>query len=166
MISPVAHPLCNISIHTPTKGATVLSVSLRFLMIISIHTPTKGATTGHQHTEIRDKKISIHTPTKGATKSLYPQPAQYKISIHTPTKGATAILTNNFLFFCSISLINFVLYLKNIQILFIFRYKFNFSLHILSANLPLFLCLLYTRIAIKSMVDQLVFLYLHQNVLL
>ena len=88
------------------------------------------------------------------------------ISIHTPTKGATAILTNNFLFFCSISLINFVLYLKNIQILFIFRYKFNFSLHILSANLPLFLCLLYTRIAIKSMVDQLVFLYLHQNVLL
>jgi len=26
--------------------------------------------------------------------------------------------------------------------------------------------LLYTRIAIKSMVDQLVFLYLHQNVLL
>lgn len=49
-----------------------------------------------------------------------------KISIHTPTKGATAILTNNFLIFCSISLINFILYLKIIQILFIFRYKFIF----------------------------------------
>ena len=48
------------------------------------------------------------------------------ISIHTPTKGATAILTNNFLIFCSISLINFALYLKIIQILFIFRYKFIF----------------------------------------
>ena len=88
------------------------------------------------------------------------------ISIHTPTKGATAILTNNFVIFCSISLIKFILYLKIIQILFIFRYKFIFLLHILSANLPLFLCLLYTRITIKSMVDQLVFLYLHQNVLL
>lgn len=49
-----------------------------------------------------------------------------KISIHTPTKGATAILTNNFLIFCSISLINFILYLQIIQILFIFRYKFIF----------------------------------------
>ena len=88
------------------------------------------------------------------------------ISIHTPTKGATAILTNNFVIFCSISLIKFILYLKIIQILFIFRYKFIFLLHILSANLPLFLCLLYTRITIKSIVDQLVFLYLHQNVLL
>lgn len=48
------------------------------------------------------------------------------ISIHTPTKGVTAILTNNFLIFCSISLINFILYLKIIQILFIFRYKFIF----------------------------------------
>jgi len=38
----------------------------------------------------------------------------------------TAILTNNFLIFCSISLINFILYLKIIQILFIFRYKFIF----------------------------------------
>ena len=50
----------------------------------------------------------------------------YMISIHTPTKGATAILTNNFLIFCSISLINFILYLQIIQILFIFRYKFIF----------------------------------------
>ena len=50
----------------------------------------------------------------------------FHISIHTPTKGATAILTNNFLIFCSISLINFILYLQIIQILFIFRYKFIF----------------------------------------
>ena len=92
--------------------------------------------------------------------------AKNVISTHTPTKGATAILTNNFLIFCSISLIISILYLKIIQILFLFRYKFNFLSHILSANLLLFLCLLYTRITIKSMADQLVFLYLHQNVLL
>lgn len=87
------------------------------------------------------------------------------ISIHTPTKGATAILTNNFLIFCLISLIISILYLKIIQILFLFRYKHNFLSHISGANLLLFLCSLYTRISIKSVADQLVFLYLHQNVL-
>ena len=70
--------------------------------------------------------ISIHTPTKGATISHLVHILRYTISIHTPTKGATAILTNNFLIFCSISLINFILYLQIIQILFIFRYKFIF----------------------------------------
>ena len=111
-------------------------------------------------------KISTHTPTKGATIYNIETKAIISISTHTPTKGATAILTNNFLIFCSISLIISILYLKIIQILFLFRYKFNFLSHILSANLLLFLCLLYTRITIKSMADQLVFLYLHQNVLL
>ena len=93
--------------------------------------------------------ISIHTPTKGATSVTYlfytyfcefqstlprrerqrrdgPDNNPRVISIHTPTKGATAILTNNFLIFCSISLINFILYLQIIQILFIVRYKFIF----------------------------------------
>ena len=70
--------------------------------------------------------ISIHTPTKGATASEENMTVVIVISIHTPTKGATAILTNNFLIFCSISLINFILYLQIIQILFIFRYKFIF----------------------------------------
>ena len=92
---------------------------------ISIHTPTKGAT----HLSCISHEIfniSIHTPTKGATRNLLDFAQMYQISIHTPTKGATAILTNNFLIFCSISLINFILYLQIIQILFIFRYKFIF----------------------------------------
>ena len=72
------------------------------------------------------KCISIHTPTKGATYIIFMEDITQQISIHTPTKGATAILTNNFLIFCSISLINFILYLQIIQILFIFRYKFIF----------------------------------------
>ena len=136
-----------ISIHTPTKGATLLPDQTDQSKI-SIHTPTKGATI-----KIRKKdaetRISIHTPTKGATSVTYlfytyfcefqstlprrerqrrdgPDNNPRVISIHTPTKGATAILTNNFLIFCSISLINFILYLQIIQILFIVRYKFIF----------------------------------------
>ena len=33
-----------VSIHTPTKGVTVLSLSWIMLMLVSIHTPTKGVT--------------------------------------------------------------------------------------------------------------------------
>ena len=112
------------------------------------------------------KRISIHAPTKGVTYGFIHYSATINISIHAPTKGVTAILTNNFLIFCLISLIIPIFYLKIIQKLFLFRCKLNLSFHISCANLLLFLCLLYTRIAIKSMVDQLVFLYLHQNVLL
>ena len=63
---------------------------------------------------------------EGSDQSVVTTICMIYISIHTPTKGATAILTNNFLIFCSISLINFILYLQIIQILFIFRYKFIF----------------------------------------
>ena len=107
------------------EGSDHLQIMTYDFNYISIHTPTKGATLlapcyrANWH-------ISIHTPTKGATEEQYPVMMLVDISIHTPTKGATAILTNNFLIFCSISLINFILYLQIIQILFIFRYKFIF----------------------------------------
>ena len=134
-------------------------------IIISTHTPTKGATRNSgKHLSIAIFQPTLPRRERQSSPSIYL--TMHTISTHTPTKGATAILTNNFLIFCSISLIISILYLKIIQILFLFRYKFNFLSHILSANLLLFLCLLYTRITIKSMADQLVFLYLHQNVLL
>ena len=37
---------------------------------ISIHTPTKGATIQRRNATVAGVVISIHTPTKGATKSL------------------------------------------------------------------------------------------------
>ena len=58
--------VCDISIHTPTKGATLLSSIITLDMFISIHTPTKGATK-QKRSRARLQKISIHTPTKGAT---------------------------------------------------------------------------------------------------
>ena len=102
--------LC-ISIHTPTKGATVNAKSslynLRYFNphshegsdvayisfstafnLISIHTPTKGAT-GIYRDNNGNVIISIHTPTKGATLQNGKVEHQILISIHTPTKGAT-----------------------------------------------------------------------------
>ena len=101
-----------ISIHTPTKGATLPVIKYAGCETISIHTPTKGAThthhcffarwinfNPHSH-EGSDRKfyfvfmvlcISIHTPTKGATEERAKETSGSQISIHTPTKGATGL---------------------------------------------------------------------------
>ena len=138
----------SISIHTPTKGATKTYPYGFTITGISIHTPTKGATlldtpcykilfdfNPHSHEgsdDTRDHPLEIclnfnpHSHEGSDGYQILGNALIIGISIHTPTKGATAILTNNFLIFCSISLINFILYLQIIQILFIFRYKFIF----------------------------------------
>ena len=96
-----------------------------FLFDISIHTPTKGATLSIPVKKWEEFDFNPHSH-EGSDIRTCCNVCRSWISIHTPTKGATAILTNNFLIFCSISLINFILYLQIIQILFIVRYKFIF----------------------------------------
>ncbi len=67
-----------ISIHAPTRGATVIrDNSYGTDPQISIHAPTRGAT------------ISIHAPTRGATLHAFLAIPLIRISIHAPTRGAT-----------------------------------------------------------------------------
>ena len=77
-----------VSIHTPTKGVTVLSSYIYRTLIVSIHTPTKGVTLF-----LRPCKpiilVSIHTPTKGVTYFFTRHINKSSVSIHTPTKGVT-----------------------------------------------------------------------------
>ena len=86
---PRSHCVPNtISIHAPTRGATMALIDAITHCFISIHAPTRGATFSSSviFTFI---SISIHAPTRGATKSrscFYPD---YRISIHAPTRGAT-----------------------------------------------------------------------------
>ena len=136
----------NISIHTPTKGATddydypnkagqFQSTLPRRERLTLVDDKTKDfnfnphsheGSDNQQHTTREyDRDFNPHSH-EGSDPYILRLSSFYTISIHTPTKGATAILTNNFLIFCSISLINFILYLQIIQILFIFRYKFIF----------------------------------------
>ena len=56
-----------ISIHAPTRGATLAILSLDNGSQISIHAPTRGATL-HTSEAPAHKAISIHAPTRGATK--------------------------------------------------------------------------------------------------
>ena len=78
-----------ISIHAPTRGATVVIIDLwQLVHAISIHAPTRGAT--HRlETKNMVGRISIHAPTRGATKMQMRLHLILMISIHAPTRGAT-----------------------------------------------------------------------------
>ena len=55
-----------VSIHAPTKGATLIRSGVVFFPRVSIHAPTKGAT-GITTLRLAAGLVSIHAPTKGAT---------------------------------------------------------------------------------------------------
>ncbi len=64
-------------------------------MNISIHAPTKGATLYLIKSIVSPRGISIHAPTKGATWGGPVYAATTWISIHAPTKGATTWTPSN-----------------------------------------------------------------------
>ena len=77
-----------VSIHTPTKGVTIIFICHDKETQVSIHTPTKGVTLVEPYFHAV-KQVSIHTPTKGVTAYDKPQYVSRYVSIHTPTKGVT-----------------------------------------------------------------------------
>ena len=81
-----------ISIHAPTRGATVADLSefwsgQRFQSTLPQGERQCGITLYGPPTD-----ISIHAPTRGATGDKLNNNADNLISIHAPTRGATAIL--------------------------------------------------------------------------
>ena len=78
-----------ISIHAPTKGATLISKG--FFAFCTYFNPRS-----HEGSDLPDKElmqkliISIHAPTKGATIFFALLNPSTLISIHAPTKGATS----------------------------------------------------------------------------
>ena len=57
---------------------------------VSIHAPTRGATIGAVIPRL-GYCVSIHAPTRGATSPPLPVPGRVPVSIHAPTRGATHI---------------------------------------------------------------------------
>ena len=56
-----------VSIHTPTRGVTLVIPLYVNLSVVSIHTPTRGVTfSSHRNSLL--SQVSIHTPTRGVTK--------------------------------------------------------------------------------------------------
>ena len=77
-----------ISIHAPTRGATVLQ-SIRSSCGHDFNPRSHEGSDLHGKPCTVSMKISIHAPTRGATMSCSSSSLIPKISIHAPTRGAT-----------------------------------------------------------------------------
>ena len=100
-----------VSIHAPTRGATLYGARVVSLQYVSIHAPTRGATVAAPVNPIRKRScfnprthtgcdlisasvisgglVSIHAPTRGATGHDRDVQSLFGVSIHAPTRGAT-----------------------------------------------------------------------------
>ena len=99
-----------VSIHAPTRGATIEIHERDASNLVSIHAPTRGATAVELITDARGafqstpprggrhdthfclrqlRVVSIHAPTRGATCCRLYTVERKKVSIHAPTRGAT-----------------------------------------------------------------------------
>ena len=83
-----AHGSCGatISIHAPTRGATVLQVAKLLRQDISIHAPTRGAT-GKLLCHVPPPPISIHAPTRGATEQTRASAERLRFQSTRPAWG-------------------------------------------------------------------------------
>ena len=84
------HLLTEVSIHAPTRGATLIHLMDIIYQIVSIHAPTRGATTSIEMELERSLWFqSTHPhgvrPTISALRLLH----NVVVSIHAPTRGAT-----------------------------------------------------------------------------
>ena len=64
--------------------------------MVSIHAPTRGATL-QGTAKYRGQQVSIHAPTRGATHHRGWSNQQQQVSIHAPTRGATSIIQDRIL---------------------------------------------------------------------
>mgnify|MGYP001654948226 CR=1 FL=1 len=77
-----------ISIHAPTRGATLL-IEKRLLMLIFQSTLPREERQSQDGYIFNPFTISIHAPTRGATFEQWYVSNGFSISIHAPTRGAT-----------------------------------------------------------------------------
>ena len=96
-----------VSIHAPTKGATMRLLHLEDTLTFQSTLPRRERHYNRLAVN-RFLNVSIHAPTKGAT---YRDPSftcNIYVSIHAPTKGATAISAkNSFQFSAEINKLSF-----------------------------------------------------------
>ena len=85
----VYHEIIVISIHAPTRGATLLWSLLSMLRAIFQSTLPRGERLAQQYEWDSITVISIHAPTRGATERGRRYFRTTIISIHAPTRGAT-----------------------------------------------------------------------------
>ena len=77
-----------ISIHAPTRGATIIDLTYTEIGSISIHAPTRGATIALSVFSVPVRNFNPRSH-EGSDLDIYALIAEEFISIHAPTRGAT-----------------------------------------------------------------------------
>ena len=90
----IVTPAAVISIHAPTRGATILSLICFLLSLRFQSTLLQEERQVYTILCYNLVRISIHAPTRGATKDKLIITGQIEISIHAPTRGATIEVLN------------------------------------------------------------------------
>ena len=85
-----ALPLRRVSIHAPTRGATLVS-ERKFFTVAFQSTHPHGVRPGRHLADRYLWGVSIHAPTRGATFIRLNLLERHTVSIHAPTRGATCI---------------------------------------------------------------------------
>ena len=85
----------SISIHAPTRGATLRLTNMRCRSQY-FNPRSYKRSDWHSSYICMYPIISIHAPTRGATDMQQEALAKYKISIHAPTRGATRLFMSKF----------------------------------------------------------------------
>ena len=88
--SASVRPTIGISIHAPTRGATMRS-GLSWNLSTHFNPRSHERSDEDAKDNVQKAEISIHAPTRGATKSVDDGDMMSEISIHAPTRGATFI---------------------------------------------------------------------------
>ena len=87
-VPPEVKSAITISIHAPTRGATLSNALDAFRKGISIHAPTRGAT-GMSYTDPVKQEFQSTLPRGERHNTCYRLLPPSSISIHAPTRGAT-----------------------------------------------------------------------------
>ena len=84
-------PNCSwLSIHVPTRGATIFKFRFRIVFLLSIHAPTRGATGGYHWSGLQYVAFNPRSY-KRSDKVLCSLENAVVLSIHAPTRGATLV---------------------------------------------------------------------------
>ena len=84
-----------ISIHAPTRGATINGATSDKETGISIHAPTRGATRSASETKRWHAHFNPRSHERSDQDEENKAECRYRISIHAPTRGATHAFSND-----------------------------------------------------------------------
>ena len=87
--------MIEVSIHAPTRGATIYRSRISKQREVSIHAPTRGATSRGGRTQVKQNQFQSTHPHGVRRVCVVILIFKFHVSIHAPTRGATSLLARS-----------------------------------------------------------------------